>query len=361
MAALADVMGWRAISASIQKVETGIPNRIPSVFTSLTEKVLGDRTTYNTFYGQRQTARRGEYGSQSKARELRPTGDKSVALLHFPEHIKIGQELLMRLRNPNDLLAQEKAQQEIARHGADFRQLFDNTRVAAITSMLANGKIWFDASGNILPSASGAALTIDFGIGANNRNQLNGIIAASWATNTTNIVQHIENLQVQAVKNTGRNIEWAFYGSNIAGYFFANTLNQAFWQFNPLLLQQFQATPGVIPNGTFGIKNWVRMGDSFYNDATDTTQAQWPADQVTFTVDISRNAYTLYEGSILVPKRFGIAQSAEAAIEECDTVYGMGGYALLEADPVGIKQIWFDTFLPHWKNELDMYIADVTP
>lgn len=364
MASLLDILAWRNISTAVQKVETGIPNRLPAAFNTLTEPVLGDRTSYVTFYGQRQTARRGEYGAQSRARTLRPLGEQSVTLLHFPEHVKIRQELLLRLRNPNDLLAQQIAQQEIARHGADFRQLFDNTRVAAQALMLSKGFLWFDSSGNILTSSGSSAVTVDYGVPANNLNQLNGIISASWATDSTPIIQHIENVRIQMKKNTGRDLKHVFYGKNIANYLFTNTTIKAYWQYNTGMLEKFKANPGVVPDGFAGL-SWHPMGDSFYatdNEApTDTVSAIWGDDTVTFTPEIDRNTYTLYEGSIAVPRKLGVESNMDSALGEIDLVYGIGGYAVLEADPVGIKQVYFDTMIPHWKNPYDLFIADVTP
>lgn len=364
MASILDILAWRNISTAVQKVETGIPNRLPPAFNTLTEQVLGDRTTYVTFYGQRQTARRGEYGGQSRARTLRPLGEQSVALLHFPEHIKIRQELMLRLRNPSDLLAQQLAQQEIARHGADFRTLFDNTRVACQTLLLSKGKLWFDASGNVLNTSSGAAVTVDYGVPANNLNQLNGIISASWATASTPIIQNLENVRIQMKKNTGRDLKHVFYGKNIANYLFTNDTLKTYWQFNSAMYDSFKASPGRVPKG-FADLEWHFMGDTFYattNEApTDTTADLWDADTVTFTPEIDRNVYTLYEGSVTVPTRFQIAAGAEAALADYEIVYGMGGYAVEEYDPVGIKEVYFDTMLPHWKNPYDLFIADVTP
>ena len=362
MASIIDILGWRNISTAVQKVETGIPNRLPPEFMSLTEDVLGDKTTYVTFYGQRQTARRAEYGAQSRARTLKQIGEQSVNLLHFAEHIKIRQELFMRLRNPNDLMAQQLAQQEIARHGADFRTLFDNTRVAAIAFMLTTGYVYFDANGNILPTSSGASLTIDYGIGANNRNQLNGLISGSWATTATNIIQDIENVRVQMRRNTGRTLKNIYYGKNVANYLFKNDTLKAYWQFNSKQLEAFNANPTRVPNN-FNECNWVYLGDMFYEDANGAVQPIIGDDAVIFAPEIDRNVYTLYQGSITAPK-YGLPTVAEnlmGAVNGYEIVYGLGGYAVPEVDPVGIKEVYFDTFLPTWKSPLDLFIADVTP
>jgi hypothetical protein len=361
VAAIHDILGWRNISASVQKVRTGIPDPLPAEFSSVSEDVLGDRTTYVTFRGQRQVARRAEYGGPSRARKLQPVGDQSVTLLHFAEHIKLQQELVLRLRQAGDLLAQQKAQEFIAYQGAQFRTLFDNTRIAARILALSKGKIWFDANGYVLPTSSGADLTVDFSIPANNQNQLNGIIDASWATASTNIVQHIENIKVQAVRTTGRPIDMALYGANIANYLLTNTTAKAYFQFNPVLYQQFQANPGTLPDGLFGIRKWVRMAESFMEDSSGTVQPLWDPDLITFCPAVTRDWWTMFQGSLAVPKTFGVYKDADAALADVEIVYGMGGYAVLEIDPVNIKEVLFDTFMPTIKTGADVYQADVTP
>jgi hypothetical protein len=348
MASILDILAWRNISTSVQKVETGIPDRLPAQFKSLTEDVLGDRTTYVTFYGQRGVARRAEYGAPSRPRTLKQLGEQSVTLLHFTEHVKIRQELLLRLRQPNDVMAQQMAQMEIARHGADFRQVFDNTRLATITFLLGGGKVWFDSTGAVLPTSSGAAFTMDLGIAAANLNQLGGIIDASWATDTTNIIQHLTNIEVQMKKNTGRTMKHAFYGKNVAAYLFKNTTLGKYWQYNSKMYDAFAAAPKFVPDGFAGL-TWHYMGDTYYDDADGTTRDIWGADKVTFTPEIDRNFYTLYEGSIAVPKSFGINPDVVSGAENFEIQYGMAGYAVPEIDPVGVKAVYADTFLPAFK------------
>jgi hypothetical protein len=343
----------------VQKVETGIPNLLPPEFFSLKENVLGDRTTFITFYGQRKTARRGEYGAQSRPRSQQQIGTEDITLLHFPEHIKIRQELWLRLRQPNDLMAQTMAQEEIARAGADFRTLFDNTRVATIATGLATGIISFDGQGNLIPtgSATPVAASINWGVPAINQNQLGGIIDSPWSNPNADIVQQVENLKIQMRLNTGRELENAFYGASVPNYLWINNIIGKFWQFNPPLLAQFRANPQTIPDGTLGIKRWHRMSEMFFDSiASQDTPASsevsnliWPVSQVTFTPAIDRNTYTLYEGSVAAPKSFQIGATLEAAMANFELVYGFGGYAIPEYDPVGAKLVFFDTMGPFYK------------
>ena len=368
MASLLDILAWRNISTAVQKVETGITDRLLPAFKSQTEDVLGDFTTYITFYGQRAVAKRVAYGSPSRARSQRPMGEESVRLLHFAEHIQIEQELLLRLRQTGDLLAQQKAQEIIARAGADFRQVFDNTRLAVITFLLATGKCYFDSNDNVLPTSSGAdsTKTIDLSIHANNLNQLNGIIDVTWSNAAAAIIQHIENIRVQMRKNTGRALKYAFYGKDVANYMFQNNTLKAYWQYNATMYDAFKANPARVPNGFADIE-WVYMGDTFYDDASGTTQTIWPSDAVVFTPEIDRNFYTLYEGSILVPKSYGIAGDVVSSMSNFDIAYGMTGYALPQIEPPGAKAVYVDTFMPAFKTARvnngstagDLFIADI--
>lgn len=101
------------------------------------------------------------------------------------------------------------------------------------------------------------------------------------------------------------------------------------------------------------------MSDTFFEDSSETIQAAFGDDQVTFLPVIDRNVYTLYQGSLTVPKRFGINPDVSSSVNDFEVVYGMGGYAVPEIDPPGIKEVYFDTLLPHWKTPLDMFIATV--
>lgn len=356
-----DILSWRNISESITKVETGIPDDLlPAAFTTVREEVVGDRTTWVTFRGQRQLARRGEYASPSKVRTLRPIGEQSATLLHFPEHIKIQADLHKRLRNPNDLLVQKMLQEELARHGANHRKLFDNTRIAVTTMMLSKGYVYFDADGSVLPNSTGADLAMDYGIGANNRDQLNGIITQGWDDPTAPIIQHLENIRIRMRQTTGRIMKHAFYGKNIANYLFTNNTLKTYWQYNSKMYESFAANPGVVPKG-FANLEWHPMGEAFFDDINDTTQTVWDDDQVTFTPEIDKNVYTMYEGSLTVPV-YGaptITGDLLGGVRNFQEVFGMGGYCVPEVDPVGLKFVMFDTFFPAWKNENDMYIADV--
>lgn len=361
MANVLDLFAYRNISKAIESVKTGIPNALIPAFANVKEDVLGIETTFHTLYGQRKLVRRTEYAAPAPQYTQQKVGAKGVILGSFSGHVKIEQELILRLRQINDVMAQDKAREFIARAAKDHVQRFSNNRIAHQTQLLNKGIFWYDATGKLLQSSSGAVVTVDMGIPAGHLNQLGGIIAASWATTTTDIFLHVERIKRDAVQATGRPLKHAFYGLNIPGYIYKNDSFKHYFQHNPQFYSAFAMNPGSIPNGFMGL-DWHPMRDTFYEQEDDTITQLWDVDTVTFTPEITEDVYTHFDGSVLVPTTIGIGTSIEEMVATTKLVHGIYGFALFEATSslVG-KLIYGDNMIPMWKNPLDIWIADVTP
>ena len=361
MAALQDIFAYRNISEGIERVKTGVPNPLKAVpeFENVTEEVFGNETTYATDYGDRRIVQRVEYGAGSRARSQKKVGAQSIIMPSFAEHILIEQELLLRLRNQNDLMAAEKAQKRIAKFLKDQKTRFENNAITHTVQMLSKGAYWYDASGNLLQSSSGAVDTVDFGIPSGNKTDIGGRIDVSWANAAANIFQHIELFKKKQGQDTGREIEYCFYGINIPKYIYLNTSMKQYFQFNPIYFQAFSQNSGAIPDGFMGIRKWIPMRDTFFeNDAESKTQ-MWSDDLAVFAPAIDNNVYTRFKGSTLAPTNMGVQTGSQTSIDTGELVYGMGGYSIFLADPVAVKVVMFDCGVPVWKNPLDLLQATV--
>ncbi len=316
--------------------------------------------------GTRQTARQAVYGAPPRRVNLSGISEQDIKLVHFPEEIALNVRDFMSLRNYEDYNVQQLGLQEISRQALQFRTRFDNGRIGARLSAIANGKIWYDVDGNLLPSSSGAALTIDFGVPASNINQItptggSAIIDASWATASTKIVKHINGIKDFSLQLTGYSLEngYACYGANIPSYLALNTEFQQFLFRNPGYNQRY-IDSGEIPDGVLGFK-WRRMSGSFFNDQNDAKQTMWDADKIVFCPPPSKSWYTMMDGSYPVPTTYGIMPSLEAAAGTFDFQYGMCSYAYPIWSPPTAMLAFFDTMLPWVKNPSVLFIADVTP
>jgi len=362
---LEQILGAKNLIGTIQGIKAGVPDDlVPQAMLTPTRAEEGNRATYTKVEGTRQTARIAMYGSPSQRTNLKGVSEVPITLLHTIEHIVHKPTTLMNLRNLDNESKQKLGMAEIARATKDFKQRFINLRVSAVYSMLTKGAIYFDSNGNLLPSSSGATVTVDFGVPAGNKNQLDvfgsgAIISASWATANTNIIKQVSDIKKAARKLTGYPLRYAFYGANILDYFLTNTKLKEIINRAPAYQQAF--SQGEIADGLLGL-NWRPLYEAFFADKDGTLQDWCGDDQVIFTPEPSPDWYEFIEGTYPVPTDLGkVSNSSEAALGNVVEVAGMFTYARLLDDPVTIKQIAGDTFLPVLKVPKAIFIADVTP
>lgn len=356
-----EILNYLPLSASVELVKTGIPKVLPDAFWSTTEKVLGDKANYIQYQGTRQVAKIAPYGAPPRQADKISLTDKSVKLLHATEKLAFSQDLFRVFRQWEKYEPQQMmASQHIEYQGLQFRQRFDNLRLAAVTSTLANGVLYFDSSGNLLPTSSGADLTLDQGVPAGNKDQVGGIISASWATAATDIVGHVNALKRKAVQDTGYPLKYAFYGKNIPSYLANNTGFGTFLsRNNPTRNEQFVST-GLIPEGILDL-TWVPVQNGFFEDSGGTVRSFFGDDAITFAPEINASTYVMFEGSYLVPSSFGLFADSMAALRSMSEVYGMGRYAYLDVPPTQIFDVAFDTFMPLLRVPKAFFMCDVTP
>lgn len=356
---LEQVLGYVYLSGLIEDVKTGIPDVLPPAFWSTRSTTTKDQGRYTRYGGTRRTARRAEYGASSRRRDLSPVGVFDVKLLHLFEHIQLNMVDYRSLRDYTNYGPQHQGVQELARQALQFKTLFDNARVAATMSMLANGAIYFDGEGNLLPSSSGASLTIDYGVSANNRNQLNGIIDASWATATTDIPAHLRAMRKRSLLLTGYDLKYIFYGENIPSYLTANNFVKDYLARHPDMRDEFLTT-SEIPNGLFGY-SWIPVYKGFFEDSSGTNRTFFGADAFTATPEIGMDVYEYMEGTYPVPTSFQPSPGLMQAARSIEDRVGQFCYAVPINNPVTVEVHAGDTFLPIWKVPDALFIADVTP
>lgn len=362
-AALEQILGYVNLLGLIERIKRGVPQPLPDAFLNTIKPTIGDSGKYTRVFGTRTTARRVEYGSPSIRRQLKGVEDVPVKLLHTYEHIDLNPLVLRQLR-AYEKYERDMGKQEVARQTKEFVQNFINLRTMSWQHVLSRGAIYFDESGNLLPSSSGAAVTVDYAVPANNKNQLNGLIDQSWADNSTNIPAQIAALQERSAQDTGYEIECAFYGRNVPSYLSQNDYVAEYNARNKEVQEEFlfgngKKLGGSIPQGYLGIKHWIPVNTGFYEDASGTNQTAFGENQVSFTPAPSEEWHELIEGTYEVPTTINIQTDAAAALGSLKTTQGMFAYSQLITDPITIRMFHGDTFLPVLKVPGCVYLATV--
>lgn len=354
---LTNMFGFTPLTESIQTIANGLPRMFPDSFYETTERVFADTGKNFAGQGTRKVAPLVPYGAPPLQVQMAPVQGQQFKLLHTIREL-VGDQAFLQLvlameANPAFTISRDGVLDQLNFQANIFATEFQNLRTAVIASMIGNGKLWFDVSGFLLPTASGADLTIDYAFPT-------ATAAVSWATASTNILQEFTNITLARFFATGYPITTAYYGKNVPSYLLNNTLLNPYFARTTSFKEALQGT-GLIPNGVFGI-NWVPGFKSFYEDQSGTVQEQFPADQITFLPEINRATYAMYQGSYLIPTSYQPMADFAAAAASVKMVYGMGRYAEFLRQPrLAFKDTMFDTFLPRMKVPNACLIFDTTP
>lgn len=368
---LDSMLGYTPLLGVIETTVAGIPNPCPPQMMKRTVECVGDAGEYREVSGERRLASTSTYGSSAKAVPMREIAKRQVKLIHTFEKQPINPMDMQRLMSLNSY-EQDRGASVIAHNVKNFAKRGQNLRIATTLMTLANGVIYRDSDGVVLPTTSGedTNLRISFQVPAANQGQLNDgtttIISASWALPTTDIPTQMIALEERAARVTGYPIQCAWYGKNIAGYLKKNDFISEWLIRNPDINDSWLKAPGQIPDGLLGIKRWIPCYTTNFRSENDTTiNAIWGDDNVTFTpgcetaADLD-NWWEWLEGSFLIPNTVDIVAAA-SSLENFKTEYGMFSYGQMAHDPAGLVNYMGDTFLGALKNGLAIYQADVVP
>jgi hypothetical protein len=360
---LEQILNYEVLCGVIKQVKAGIPFALPKQLLVSHKKIEGNTGTLDVIKGTRQAARILQYGSPSQKRALTGRSKKAVTLMHSFEH-QVHDPLVLQNLRSSDGTKQLLGRNEITSQTANFNQLFDNLRYASIYNALANGKIHFNEDGNLLNSSSGAMTTIDFEIPDGHQDQLDvfgdgDLLTSKWSQAATKIHKQIKAIRDAALRKTGYPIKYAFYGNNIPDYLLNNTALQKVIEGNPAYQQGF--ADGGVPKDFLKLE-WIPASEgAFFVDADGDINDVWDDDLVVFAPEITQDWYDVIEGSYLVPKSLGkISSDAVAAVGDVAQVFGKFQYAKILDDPVSIKHLAGDTFLPFIKNPWAIFQAKVT-
>lgn len=361
---LENVLSWHYLTETVRVVQPGVPDVFPSQFYTLKKKVLGNRAEYIQLYGTRKLAQRVPYGAPLRLIPKTVLTYRNVELISIGNRMVFDQEFQQFLRKFDEWEEQrDRCLDLVAEQGGQFAMRFENTRRTSLGIFLATGKNWFDESGNMLPTASGATLTIDQGVPAANTGAVTDsysaggyVVNSSWALPTTDVVSQINNLKTVARKASGYPLQYAFYGRQVAGNLSKNETVKAYWQLNLPHGEQV-LKEGKVPDGFMGLK-WVPAQDAFYDTEAGTSTEYWPANQATFFPDVTANTYAMWEGTKMVPNLFNTHADGVAVLKDSKEVQGMGRMAYWDVNSRVIVDEGFDTFMPLFKVPASVFIVN---
>jgi hypothetical protein len=354
------ILGHHPLTSAVRTVASGVPDPFPKEFAVVKpqNRILGNQAEHIRLDGQRQTARLTVYGAPARRHGLMDVASQPMKLLHSHEDFPIDVIRMQNLRS-FEKWAQDKGIDWLGYQVDEGGKRHGNARVITKASTLAYGALYWNATGDLLPSSSGAIETFDFNIPATHKNQINGIITVPWSLVQANIPGNVRSIMQYSRDETGMEIETALYGKNVVDYFLRNDLMQPFLVRNNYNQQMMDTNE--VPSGMLGIKTWKPVYQTLYKDQNGTLQHLWNDDLIVFCPAIDQpNKMTwwqAYEGSYPVPKSLNIPRGPD--MSNFETEYGQFGYAKPNPDVPSYDVHHGDTWLYAPENEKALFQAIV--
>lgn len=358
-------LNWATLTEPVTRVMNTLPRPLPEVLYTRTKNVPGHKYRRLVFRPSRKSARQTPYGAPPRQVPQTGAGFEDVVMIHSAEEIDCGIEVLEMYMAYEGMGVQSMANQELDRRSTDFGVRQQNLRNTCIHMSIANGKIFFDANGDLASTdqvASGG-YTVDYKVPAGN------IAAAgvNFSDPAALVVNWLVGFQRDYIMATGRPLKYAICGKNIAQYLAANTQFKEYLKYNRPISDAYIQT-GLIP-ATMEILGvtWIFAHTAFFERADGTAVQIMPDDQITFLPELGPDMYQLMQGSVPVPKQFHAFQQGgdfNSIIREMldNQQFGAVQFAYGTALPFPqIRMVQVDTFFPDWKNPNCLFLIDTTP
>lgn len=317
---LNQLIGWTAMQGMIETPVGGVQSVEPlNRILAQTVPLEGLTAEWTMVENSRQTAAFNDHGAESRAMDQEGISTQSVKCMHVLNHITHKSELLSSLRDMNNPARQQRASQVIEYQTREFKRKHDNQKVTALCSALVANNIYTDASGNILPSSSGAKRTVSFGATYTGsaaiayNTTIAGDTTGDWRTATTPIAYGIGLLQKWYGQVNGRRLRYGIYGADVPTMFADNDYAER-WQSGSAKISEALSS-GTIPEGFFGDGiMWIPGNNLGYKDSGGTYRYWLADDEVLFLPEIDRSWIEVQNGTEELPAGTGTFDDAPEAV-----------------------------------------------
>lgn len=200
---LDDILNPKVITESYREMAGQYDeNPLTKFYSTQMKSIPGDQFEFAYRFAQKTPAPANFRGEP--ARVLQPTGlaRTKIWMLRAFNQINLSMDALQMVRKRDDETLQEKGREEIDQQMEDFGDRHKVFRNVCLAKTLADGEVSIDPSGKVMESSSGAQYTVDFGVPASHKSQLDpgsgNIIGTAWDQAGAKILDDLDDIRNQA-------------------------------------------------------------------------------------------------------------------------------------------------------------------
>ncbi len=269
--------------------------------------------------------------------------------------ISLGNDSFRMLREPDNWVLQRKGRTEVTKQVQDFATQNSLMKQVYLSKVLFDGIVYLGSEGQILESSSGAKTTIDLGVPASNKTQINiggNIIGAAWDVPGTDILKQLDTLKYAAeatnvapprhVWLNGANKWWIRNNTAIQGHFYG-----------------IERLDLALNDDTIEINNYVfHFWSGTYTDSSGSTQPFIPLTKALITPELG--PWFLHaQGLQYVPTSVNLVGTVDEALNTLAEVYGDYSYVALNHNPVQLQLFMGSNFFYGYRNPNSIFAPTV--
>lgn len=294
------------------------------------------------------------------ARVLQPTGltQRRVYMLHAFNEVGLSLEALQMIRRPSDRTIQQKGRQEIRRQMEDFGDRHLVFRAVCLAKALTQGEIHLSAAGRVLESTSGSAYTVDFGIPASRKGQLDAgggpLIDLPWDNAACKILDQLDAIRIQAEADNAEEPRHVWLHHGAKKWLRDNTQLKSYVQGSPEKVDQV-LRGSVIED----LNGWTwHFHSGTYVAADGTTRPYLPTTRAVLTPDPGPWLRAA-NGSELLTTFEGVRGRLDTALDDVTEVFGDFAYVKLLDNPTKLVLRMGTNFVYAFANPLAVWMPTI--
>jgi len=335
MYAIGDIKNPRFFTAAYQERAdlVNTPNKLWEFYCKTPEQQPNGVVEMVYYPTAKQVAPGNTYGAQAKTLSKVGASTKYFKPIHAFNSVSVDMASLVSLRNDSDNTLDVKGQKEVNRQFEFLSYRKRQFKSAVLAKLLSAGVAYFDSDYMLLESSSGAdtSKTIDWGVSANHKTTLNGIIGTDyWDLAATKIMTQLDNLRIQSEAENVEKPRHIWQNSTAKAYLRENTELKSFLTLN-------SARAEAVLNGLgdeLELNDYVwHFYDGTYIGADGTTTRKFIPDNKAIITPDPGPWLKYIETSELIPTEANIDGSVQTALGWFMEMYGDYTYAAVEHNP----------------------------
>ena len=331
------LLDYRSLKAMYESEKTNASIPTPftdTFFTNPTSEETDDFTMIVDSVEQRPAPLNNKGG---KARVLDKSGasERRGVLFNSFNVMPFGAELIDAIREPDSPTIDRKATREVRRQLSKFAFRHVIQKEVVISKIITDGIVYYDVATGVIKEASGDSdsIPIDFGVSANHKGTLNGLVSGYISTASFELHELIEDIKEQAEAENVSSPTEIWCHSSMKQYIRALTEFQTYATASFNVSEQLLR--GEYVENLFGM-NWHFLSGRYQDSAGNNIPTMDPK-KLIFTPPVNEGWVQASNGKILVPTTLNLYDDAMAALAGVSEQYGEYAYATVSHNPVGIE------------------------